>query len=557
VTPLPPALQPWAEELAHLAPEVVLSLGPMIRRISATLGPLGTRQRLGEGEPDGFEGIARRGPYDRLLISEWALAEEVPEEFLRRAIASEHLFLAERRLVPAASRRAVVLLDAGPDALGMPRLAQVAALAALRRRARLAGAHFAWGLLQGQGLAPDLDPAALARLAQGRTLQPPTRAHLEAWLKEVGPPAEPDDLWLVGGAALARLEPPGHWLSIDDPCCPPDGQLELCLHLAGGPQRLSLQVPPEDQAVGLLRALWRPPVPPPTPAPGLRPERGFHLSWDGRRLITVNDRGDLVALHVPNSVKAARKQPPGRPRRVPVLPDSEVVAGGSAGKLVFALMVVEEEDLLLTGTNLHRALGLATLHLPEGLASLHMVRTPRGREYLLTDGKGACWRLGERGTEPLRPSTVRVLAVDPDGVWVHDPARGLRREPHFGTFEAPWTPVTGRVLVRGPEMAMQDADGRWRVLGGKPFSVEPDTVEGLVDHRSPAHLLCLSQDRRRLTVRLDASIAVVAQREEPIVAVSTAGSGAAVAILDASGSIEVIDVDHHEPLLRLAPGEAS
>ncbi len=46
--------------------------------------------------PDGYDGIGRRGSYDRLLASEWLIHDELPDEFLRRVVSGEHAFL--RRL---------------------------------------------------------------------------------------------------------------------------------------------------------------------------------------------------------------------------------------------------------------------------------------------------------------------------------------------------------------------------------------------------------------------------------------------------------------------------
>ena len=46
----------------------------------------------GDGEPDGYDGIASRGIYERLVTSEWLLADEEPDEFDRRAAMGEHTF---------------------------------------------------------------------------------------------------------------------------------------------------------------------------------------------------------------------------------------------------------------------------------------------------------------------------------------------------------------------------------------------------------------------------------------------------------------------------------
>lgn len=65
------------------------------------------------------------------------MATEVPDEFLRRAAAGEHGFLALASRRPPETRRCVALLGTGPDALGAPRLAHLALLVVLSARAQL------------------------------------------------------------------------------------------------------------------------------------------------------------------------------------------------------------------------------------------------------------------------------------------------------------------------------------------------------------------------------------------------------------------------------------
>src|SRR5579863_2548513 len=78
---LPRALAPWAEYLDIFPREVVVALGPIVQRLDAAIGPLRLRSRSGQGEPDGIDGLARRGTYERLLLTEWLLADEMPDEF--------------------------------------------------------------------------------------------------------------------------------------------------------------------------------------------------------------------------------------------------------------------------------------------------------------------------------------------------------------------------------------------------------------------------------------------------------------------------------------------
>src|SRR5262245_47625256 len=135
VIELPHALRPWSEQLAWLHDDVVGSIGEWLPLLRTLVGPLAIPRSAFAGEPDGFAGLTRRGTYDRLVASEWLLAEELPDEFIRRAVMGEHLFNEVARIEPTGSRTSIALFDAGPDQLGAPRLVHIAMLIVLTVRA--------------------------------------------------------------------------------------------------------------------------------------------------------------------------------------------------------------------------------------------------------------------------------------------------------------------------------------------------------------------------------------------------------------------------------------
>ncbi|MDC6490630.1 hypothetical protein LN426_07100 [Pseudomonas syringae] len=181
-------------------PEQLPLLADLFARLNPLLGPLRGMQQGGVPEPDGLGDLHRRGPYERLLASEWLLADELPDEFLRRAVVGEHLFLAPQYRTHQANRMIVVLFDAGPLQLGGPRLVHLALLILLARRASEAGAELRWGSLQN---APQLhefkDAAHLKQLLDARTYQTVTDEHWHtwrAWLSEQN--YDSGERWLVG-----------------------------------------------------------------------------------------------------------------------------------------------------------------------------------------------------------------------------------------------------------------------------------------------------------------------------------------------------------------------
>src|SRR5437868_15500748 len=99
---LPQPLQRWRQWLGWFEPTLADALGDLVRRLAELVGPAAAAGGRGAMEPDGLGDLRRRGSYERLLSSEWLLAEELPEEFLRRAAATEHLFLAPQlRAMPS------------------------------------------------------------------------------------------------------------------------------------------------------------------------------------------------------------------------------------------------------------------------------------------------------------------------------------------------------------------------------------------------------------------------------------------------------------------------
>lgn len=143
---LPPALQPWAEPLSALDAELAVALGPLIRQLDQLL----TRQDTAAGTHgplDGYDGITRQGSPTRMLMSEWALADTVPDEFLRRAVNAELLYLEPAYQQDRDRGSVAVLLDTGPDQLGAARLVQLATLIVLLRRTTARGQDLSLGIL--------------------------------------------------------------------------------------------------------------------------------------------------------------------------------------------------------------------------------------------------------------------------------------------------------------------------------------------------------------------------------------------------------------------------
>lgn len=318
---LPPALAPWAASLASLAPDLQPVVGEWARRLASALGPLGG-PHVDAGEPDGVAGLTRRAPYERLLLTEWLLATELPDEFLRRASAGEHLFLQRSRRERTTGRRVVALLDTGPEQLGSPRLAQLALLVVLSARASAAGAAFEWGMAQGvaRSRSVGFSPDRVSDFLEARSTALVDGAQVASWLEDLardeGPPPE---CWLVGGPGLLSLARPGDsTVLIEEEVDPQERRLRLVVSTRRrGGGELFLELPGEADGTQLLRNPFSEASASPSRLPGrVVPDAGVRFHPRGHRLLARLEGGDLLDVWVSNSARAR----PGRPLRVEAPP---------------------------------------------------------------------------------------------------------------------------------------------------------------------------------------------------------------------------------------------
>lgn len=306
---LPPALRSWRAALELFDDAVWEGLGDLLVPLQAAIGPMKVPRGAPAGEPDGLAGLSRRGAYDRLLLSEWAVALELPEEFVRRAVMGEHVFLAPAFVEPHTARVSVALLDCGPMQLGAPRLGQLAALIVLEQRARDARSEFHFGALQDDLC--EVHPVGRASITSwlaARRWAPAACARV-GWDERLRALA-PYDLWFVGDPSLegwARAAGAG-LISFTEPLVVDCRALRARVARPGAPPReVELPLPPAAQRVRILRA----PLAPKRRKKPRRKDRSIvddalgQLSVDGRRLIVRRVDGGAMALHVPNTPSEA------------------------------------------------------------------------------------------------------------------------------------------------------------------------------------------------------------------------------------------------------------
>ncbi len=314
---LPAALKPWRAELELFPPDLAAALGAVIARVSLLVGPLERAAASAIGELDGVMGISRRGPFERLLRTEWALFDAWPDEFMRRAASGELAFYEMARREPRDDRRSIALFDAGVTQLGGPRIVHVAALVMLHARAREAGADFAWGIAQDGGcsLVLELTRSSVLHLVRSRFDAPAMATDIARWRETLDAqrerPARPIELWMIGDTrgADAVLDAGGRALVVEDSLEPGRRDwVDVTARVRGRPPRsAALPLPDPRACIRLLRDPFEVSAPRPALAP--RVKRRFVFGAGGRHLFARTETGSIVTFAVPNSPKAPRVEP--------------------------------------------------------------------------------------------------------------------------------------------------------------------------------------------------------------------------------------------------------
>lgn len=485
---LPASLAPWAESLQALTPELAIALGPMIRRLDE-LVTAREPATAAEGVFAGYGGLSRRGRPERLLASQWLLADEVPEEFTRRAAAGELLHLAPEYQSARARGRVVVLTDTGPSQAGAARLVQLACLIVLHRRAASQGSEVRIGVLgddPSDWVAGDL-PAMLRTWLRSRRVQDPGPDDLSARLATLD---AADEAWTVTSPVLSGRR---RTITVVESAWDDTGARAVDVKLSGA--SITLPLPERDLAIralrgggfrGTERAAFR--EKPPPRAAGLR--LPAFTSSARRLLLRGGEPGEISSVYLPDGRPASAA----KAYRF----DGAVVAASWLGRRLVAVAVNGDEASVhvigkrlgkLDGTRFPAA-NLDALSPEMPVQSLYhdpggLLLPGAGDQWCRVDPEGRVTECSYVAIAPNPgPAIDAYLAVSRHGdrVWV----RGIPGMPRI-------TPSTQFVLGGGAIAVLTDAD-KWRVVaarGAECTISTADTPIGLVVDDIPA-LITLS-----------------------------------------------------------------
>jgi hypothetical protein len=567
---LPASLAPWSKQLSVFPNELSMAIGPLVQRIAAAIDPLHLEAVPGDDDPDGFDGLVNRGSYERLIASDWLLADEIPEEFERRATMREHLFLKTAKRDRAHGLGSVVLFDSGPDQLGSPRLAHLAILVVLIRRADRARANFAWRTLQNPGL-PFLHGASeseMIELLRARTSANVSDSMLSDWINRSLEKNRAEEIWLVGGERLHQISP-HHVVSrvkVEDVLEPQIRQVSIEIQRPKGrPRRILLHLPDNGVCARLLRDPYQVRVSIPRKLSTMASSSGLIFADGGRRLFTKTSDGALMSFPVPNS----SWDPPGNAKRHALGNIGRIVAANRLGRSTI-IVSVEEISLRISyvGKETYPPPGHYFLRLDQFAwpretdqeLLFPCVRPPMSQgekpSLFVLDASGNLFRLKPAKDEPvalLAQSGVLAL-TSREGIPAYvsvDKARNLveytsmGREPFRGVVLSGAEGVEQAFFGFGAHarapfclLAIQRSPSRWLIIADQDRSKEiqaeqrqeivgvvqePNYAEALISLRENRHVVTLKgPDWERTLFESPDSIAyLTVSQSKPLIAYST------------------------------------
>jgi hypothetical protein len=574
VITLPRHLAPWAGPLALFPEEIALVLGPMVMRLAGILGGWPS-DRAPEGSPNGYDGIGRRGPYDRLLATEWLLLEELPDEFLRRAVAAEHFFLQQAFQASAAARRSVVLFDAGPDQLGAPRIVHLALLIVLVQRATQNGASLTWGILQGpaSGERTGATKAELRGLFAARCARPVLSEDIDRWVAAVAA-SKPSELWLVGAEPLgvqAKSRKASALVVTDvmEPGGPQRIRVAAAIPATARVREAVLEVPPAWAAVALMRdpfaidfAARQ------TTSVQFDLQTNFIFSRDGRRLHLRGAGGALLTFHIPNSPRGK----PGPPSAFRPPPGHSIIAVGQSNAKRRTI-VLSQQDKTLAVHTLSKRGKIATqteyfvaddvqlqLPLPVGDFPLQVLGV-LGAKFCFVDAVGNLVMLDKNKFQLIDSrQAVASRAVNDGFVYLrlhhHSPNIRVARLDQSGEIQL--TPVGVELAPLSDARYYFGASGLANLVAYSPslsrcavfhrlegyeFIVpKTHTVVGLVERGSPGPqpwIIALDESRTRIEALKPGSRETLVTTAAPIAFAAASDAAPVVAFLTQSGELGV------------------
>lgn len=213
--PLPKPFQAWQHWLSRFDENLQPIIADLLLQFNLFIGSISESQCSKQLSSDSSD-LQKRGKYEHLLTTEWLIAQEEPDEFIRRAANNEHLFLTPAYEKPKANGVIIALFDCGLLQLGMPRVAHLILMILFDIRAHNLNSQFYWGILQSNSeliLFSGIEDLKL--LLKNRTMNCLDTKHLDYW-KDYLKQSELlyDECWIIGNN-FSKVDFATHKISIN------------------------------------------------------------------------------------------------------------------------------------------------------------------------------------------------------------------------------------------------------------------------------------------------------------------------------------------------------
>jgi len=189
----------WQPYLSWFDAEIQPIMSELLSQLNLILGPIKENTTLNNDWHSGLGEVKQRGRYENLLLSEWLLLDEEPEEFIRRAVSNEHLFLAPMPEEQKSNNTIIAFFDEGILQLGALRLVHLVMMLLLDKRAKKQNSQFFWGVIQ-QPVKLNLFDGleSLLSLLENRWLSAPSNKNINDWVAYLSD-SNLDERWFIGG----------------------------------------------------------------------------------------------------------------------------------------------------------------------------------------------------------------------------------------------------------------------------------------------------------------------------------------------------------------------
>lgn len=342
---LPSHLNLWHELLALFPDDIADEIYKVAKKITPLLNAIEHVESLGQIEPNGFNGIDKSIHYERLLLTEWAIQDQYPDEFMRRAVSNEHLFLNSERIEHHNNKQSIVLFDCGPLQLGRPRLAQLAIFILLSRRAKNNSIDFYWGVLQDNNrmIYSGISQPLIETWLEQRTLIIAEQFHLDQWIKQLSSKDNKmidelklAELWIISPYNYNLSMITTYQLNICEPLLQPK-HLDISLTSVNVNKSLSLMLGDESLNVRTIR---NPFVDPTVPRFSMNEKHTgvSKIGVNGLKLACFNNDGDIVLYSIhKNKFKKSI------PQEYLKINEGEVCVGIHLTKKMSVIMTIDDD----------------------------------------------------------------------------------------------------------------------------------------------------------------------------------------------------------------------